>query len=63
MSKKIRGAVKDSVFTTLFGETKYTLDLYRSIHPEENTMHSTLHQMTGIVRNCMINSELNKGSD
>lgn len=40
-----------------------TLDLYRSIHPEENTMHSTLHQMKGIVRNCMINSELNKGSD
>ena len=37
MSKKIRGAVKDSVFTTLFGETKYTLDLYRSLHPEDTT--------------------------
>ena len=37
MSKKIRRAVKDSVFTTLFGETKYTLDLYRSLHPEDTT--------------------------
>ena len=37
MSKKIKRAVKDSVFTTLFGETNYTLDLYRSLHPEDTT--------------------------
>ena len=37
MGKKMKRAVKDSVFTTLFGETKYTLDLYRSLHPEDTT--------------------------
>ena len=43
MSKKIRRAVKDSVFTTLFGETKYTLDLYRSGHlPEKMIMSASI---------------------
>ena len=31
----MKHTVKDSVFTTLFGESKYTLDLYRSLHPED----------------------------
>ncbi len=28
--------VKDSVFTDLFAEPKYLLQLYQSIHPEDN---------------------------
>ena len=51
------------LYITWAGSYYMTLDLYRSIHPEENTMHSTLHQMTGIVRNCTRNSGFNKGSD
>ena len=35
MKKNMKHTVKDSVFTTLFGESKYTLDLYRSLHPED----------------------------
>ena len=27
--------VKDSVFTSLFKEKKYLIELYRAIHPEE----------------------------
>ena len=35
MKNNMKHTVKDSVFTTLFGESKYTLDLYRSLHPED----------------------------
>ena len=39
---KIRCAVKDCIFTTLFGETKYTLDLYRSLHPANFLLYKRL---------------------
>lgn len=30
-----RHAVKDSVFTCLFGKMEYALELYRALHPED----------------------------
>ena len=36
MSKSIKRAVKDSIFTDMFNRPKYTLDLYKSLHPEDS---------------------------
>ena len=30
--------IRDSVFTSLFGEPKYSLQLYQALHPEDETM-------------------------
>ncbi len=34
----INRKAKDTVFTDLFGNTKYTLQMYRALHPEDNTV-------------------------
>lgn len=34
----LRRAVKDSVFTCLFGQMEYALELYRSLHPEDTSV-------------------------
>ena len=31
----VKGTVKDSVFTDLFSESKYLLQLYQALHPED----------------------------
>ena len=33
--------VKDSVFTDLFGNVKYLLQLYQSLHPEDADVQET----------------------
>ena len=30
--------VKDSVFTHLFGDPRYTLELYKALHPEDTAV-------------------------
>ena len=35
---KLKYTVKDSIFTTLFGEVENALDLYKSLHPEDTTV-------------------------
>ena len=35
---KAKQTVKDSVFTDLFGNSKYLLQLYQSLHPEDTTV-------------------------
>ena len=32
---KVRHNIKDSVFTDLFRDKKYTLQLYKALHPED----------------------------
>lgn len=32
---KVKKTVKDSVFTNLFGNSKYLLQLYQALHPED----------------------------
>ena len=32
---KVKRTVKDSVFTNLFGNPKYLLQLYQALHPED----------------------------
>ena len=34
-SKTLKRTVKDSVFTDLFGQKRYLVQLYRSLHPED----------------------------
>ena len=34
-SKTLKRTVKDSVFTDLFGQKRYLMQLYRSLHPED----------------------------
>ena len=36
--KSMKRAVKDSVFTKMFNEPKYSLDLYKALHPEDKTV-------------------------
>ena len=36
MARSIKRAVKDSIFTDMFNRPKYTLDLYKSLHPEDS---------------------------
>ena len=33
----MKRTVKDSVFTDLFSDTKYLIQLYRALHPEDDT--------------------------
>ena len=35
---KAKQTVKDSVFTDLFGNSKYLLQLYQSLHPEDTAV-------------------------
>lgn len=35
---KTKQTVKDSVFTDLFGNSKYLLQLYQSLHPEDTAV-------------------------
>ena len=30
--------IKDSIFTFLFGEPEYTMELYQTLHPEDTTV-------------------------
>ena len=34
----LRRTVKDSVFTNLFSDKRYTLQLYQSLHPEDTAV-------------------------
>ncbi len=34
----VKQTVKDSVFTDLFGHSKYLLQLYQSLHPEDTAV-------------------------
>lgn len=36
MTKTMKRTVKDSIFTNMFNRPKYTLDLYKSLHPEDS---------------------------
>ena len=38
MSKTIKRNIKDSVFTHLFQEPKYIVELYKALHPEVNNI-------------------------
>ncbi len=47
MAMKLFRKVKDSVFTFLFGQPEYTLQLYRSLHPEDTDVTmKDLHLVT-----------------
>ena len=39
--------IKDSIFTNLFGEKKYLIQLYRTIHPED--IRTTESELTDIT--------------
>ena len=47
----IKRTVKDSVFTNLFSDPKYLLDLYRVLHPEDTT--SQISDLKGITLKCI----------
>lgn len=51
-------AVKDSVFTTLFQDKKYLLQLYRALHPEDKKI--TKNDLTNItIKNILTNGMYN----
>ena len=37
-ARKMRRNIKDTVFTKMFNEPKYSLDLYKALHPEDSTI-------------------------
>lgn len=45
--KKSKYTIKDSVFTNLFGDKKYLIQLYRALHPED--MKTTEDELTDIT--------------
>ena len=50
--------VKDSVFCSLFGESKYLLQLYQALHPEDTT--ATEDELTDItLRNVLTDNLYN----
>ncbi len=40
-SKTLKRTVKDSVFTDLFGQKRYLIQLYRSLHPEDMDLYAS----------------------
>jgi len=58
MNSTLKHRVKDSVFTTLFGTPKYTLDMYRSLHPEDTDVtESDIDIIT--IENILVNGIFN----
>ena len=54
----MKRSVKDSVFTDLFSDKKYTLELYRALHPEdENVTEQDINIVT--LENIMLNQPYN----
>ncbi len=54
--------IKDSVFTTLFQDKKYLIQLYHALHPED--MVTTEDELTDItIRNVLTNGMHNDYSD
>ncbi len=54
--------IKGSVFTTLFQDKKYLIQLYRALHPED--METTEDELTDItIRNVLANGMHNDYSD
>lgn len=45
--KKAKYTIKDSVFTNLFGDKKYLIQLYRALHPEDT--ETTENELTDIT--------------
>jgi len=38
MANQMKRSIKDSIFTTLFRIPEYSLDMYRSLHPEDTSV-------------------------
>ena len=56
--EKVKRKVKDSVFTNLFGERKYLMQLYQALHPEdEDVTEEELADIT--IRNVLTNGIYN----
>ncbi len=57
-SQAVKYTVKDSVFTSLFREKKYLMQLYRTLHPEdEETTEEGLTDIT--IKNVLVNGTYN----
>ena len=48
----IKHTVKDSVFTNLFSEPKYLLELYQVLHPEDTT--AQISDLKGVTLKCVL---------
>ena len=48
----VKHTVKDSVFTNLFSDPKYLLELYRVLHPEDTT--SQISDLKGVTLKCVL---------
>ena len=46
MSELPKRNIKDSVFTSLFRDTKYVAQLYKVLHPEENISEDLIDIVT-----------------
>ena len=56
--RKINRKIKDSVFTDLFGQSKYLLQFYQSLHPEDHiTTEADIEVLT--IRNILTNGFYN----
>ena len=54
----MKRTVKDSVFTNLFGDTKYLIRLYRALHPEDTTTEEKdIENVT--IRNILTDQQYN----
>lgn len=50
--------IKDSIFTFLFGEPEYTMELYQTLHPEDTTVRDSdvkLVTLQNVLANGMYN--------
>ncbi len=56
--RTIRHTVKDSVFTNLFKDPKYTVQLYKALHPEDKDVSENMIEIISI-RNILVNGQYN----
>lgn len=56
-TKLVKRNVKDSVFTNLFQDTKYVLQLYHALHPEETVTEDMIEIVT--LKNILVDSMYN----
>ena len=58
LSRLMKRTVKDSVFTNLFRDKKYLIQLYRALHPEDRT--ATEDDILNVtIRNVLTDNQYN----
>ncbi len=60
--KIVKRTIKDSVFTDLFQDKKYLLQLYKALHPEDrDAMEDEIEDVT--IKHVLVDADYNDYSD